>query len=442
MYVLLLIITLLLQISYYIFRKDFASPTFLFYIGYFIAAIAATYNITTWKIDIQDNLIAIFIIGWISFFLGELFTRELLYKEKGRGYLTDYEGELEIIKIEEIKIWIVLLIDFAITYLLYREVVRIAGLGGSFSLSMMANYKTNLMENSMSGLVIQTTKFTKGAAYIFLFIFANNIIAEERVTGRVIVKNLKYLYPGIIYCIQCLLRGGRYTVIAYIIALIFNFYFFAQYKYGWAYQVKLKTMIKMMCVVFGIFIAFWLLKETVGRTSSATFLEYISQYIGGPYELFSLYLKDRPSAANETFAGLLTSFNKMGLTDVAVRTYHEFRFTSNNIMLGNVYTGFRTYYNDYGIIGVGLLSFLLSLIFNIAYHKLRFVFDIYHKKFLMILYSSLLYCIVFNFFVDYFYARLSIGYFVEVLIMYITYLFVFRTKIKKGIIYDRCTQHG
>lgn len=431
MYFLLIVITLLLPISYYIFKKDFASPTFLLYIGYFIAAVAATYNISTWKIKIQEELIFIFLVGWISFFFGELFTRELLYKEKGRGLLPGYSNEIETIKIEHIKVWLIILIDCIITYLLYKEVVRIAGISGTSSLGLMVNYKNNLMENSMSGLVIQVTKFTKGAAYVFLFVFINNVMAEDKVTMRAIIQNFIYLFPGIIYCLQCLLRGGRYTVIAYIIALAFLSYFFAQYKYGWIYQIRIKTMIKMMGVIFGVFLAFWLLKEAVGRSSTATFVEYISQYIGGPYELFSLYLEDRPSPANETFAGLLTSFNKMGLTNVAVRSYHEFRFTSNNIMLGNVYTGFRTYYNDYGIIGVGLLSFLLSMIFNVAYHKLRYC-DIYNRKFLMILYSSLLYCVVFNFFVDYFYARLSIGYFIEVLIMYLIYLFVFKTKIERA----------
>lgn len=428
MYFLLFIITLLLPISYYVFKKDFASPSFLFYFGYFIAAVAAVYNITVWKIEISDQLIGIFIVGWLSFFAGEVFVRDMLFKEKGRGQLAGYERPIMTIEAEHFKVWIVIAVDLVVTYLLYQEVLRISQIDSSSSYSMMVNYKTNLMENEMSGLVVQTTKFTKGAAYVFLYIFSNNIVAEEKINFKAICKNFIYLCPGIIYCAQCLLRGGRYTVIAYIIALVFMIYFFIQYKKGWVYQIRLKAMVKMICLVFGVFVAFWLLKEAVGRSSAATFLEYITQYIGGPYELFSLYLEDPPSAANETFAGILTSFNKLGLTDVAVRTYHEFRFSPTNILLGNVYTGFRTYYNDYGIVGVGVLSFILSVIFNAGYHRLRYC-EIYDKKFLMILYSSLLYCVVFNFFVDYFYARLSLGYFIEVLVMYIIYLFVFKTRL-------------
>lgn len=432
MYFLLIVITLLLPISYYTFKKDFASPSFLMYIGYFIAAVAATYNIVAWNIDISNQLIAIFLTGWFSFFLGELFVREVLYKEKRRGGFISYNNNLREIKVEKVKVFIIILIDMIITLLLYREVVRIASIGGASSESMMYNYKANLFETGMSGLVTQTTKFTKGAAYVFLFVFVNNIIAQDKINKKYMLRNVLYLIPGIIYCVQCFLRGGRYTVIAYIIAVVFEVYFFMQYKNNWKYTVPLKIIVRMMGIVFVIFIGFWLVKEMVGRSSEASFLEYITRYIGGPYELFSLYLNDPPSASNETFAGILTSLNKLGLTDASIRAYHEFRFSTTNVLLGNVYTAFRTYYNDYGVVGVGLLSFLLSLIFNVAYHKLRRG-DIYRYKFQNILYSSLLYCIVFNFFVDYFYARLSLGYLIEIFIMYIIYFFVFRTRIKQRL---------
>ncbi|MBR5317391.1 MAG: oligosaccharide repeat unit polymerase [Lachnospiraceae bacterium] len=397
MYLLVIIVTLFLPLSYYTFKKDFASPSFLFFVGYFIAAVAAAYNIIAWEIDISDRLIFVFLIGWFSFFIGELFTREILYRESRRGNNLKYDNTIKSIYVERKKVWFFIIIDIVVTYFLYREVIRIAGNDGSSTFeNLMYNYKTNLLETNMSTLVTQTTKITKGAAYVFLFVFVNNIVNAGKVDIRILWKNCIYMVPGIIYCIQCFLRGGRYTVIAYIIAVVFMFYFFIQYNNKWKYKVKLRTIIKMLGLVYGIFIGFWLVKEIVGRSSTATFLEYITRYIGGPYELFNIYLKDPPSKEYETFAGLLTSFNKIGITDCSVRAYHEFRFSTTGVLLGNVYTGFRTYYNDFGLIGVGTLSFLLSVIFNIVYHKLR-KSSIYNKKFVLILYSSLLYCIVFNF---------------------------------------------
>ena len=60
---------------------------------------------------------------------------------------------------------------------MYREVSRIANIGGnSLSNGLIAGYKENALDNSISGFVTQLLKITKGTAYVCAAIFCNNII--------------------------------------------------------------------------------------------------------------------------------------------------------------------------------------------------------------------------------------------------------------------------
>lgn len=421
-------------LSYYTFDKDIFSPSFLLFIGYFISALATYYNTISWNVVITDKLILIMTTGWVAFFLAELFIRKAVYKEKRKGLPTQQLASINYTEINVSKIIMILFIgiDLIIFLLFYRDVARIAG--GSSSLSnLVLNYKNNLSETGLSTIVQQTIKYIKGFAYVSAYVFSYNVFLPNAITRRIIKKNAIYLIPGIIYIAQCLLNGGRYTALAFIIGFVFMMYLLIQFRDNWKHKLKCKTLVIAITFVFAIFVLFWAIKELVGRTSTATLIEYITEYIGGPYELFSLYLESPPSSfCFESFAGIINSFNKLGLTDLPIRTYHEFRFSNTNILIGNVYTAFRSYYNDFGIIGVGSLSFIMSCVFNIAYHKLRFSMNLKKSAFLVVLYSSLLYTVVFNFFVDYFYARFSIGLIIEIFVMYVIYYLLVKKRLVLG----------
>lgn len=178
--------------------------------------------------------------------------------------------------------------------------------------------------------------------------------------------------------------------------------------------------------------AFWFYKEFVGRTSEALFGDYIAQYVGGPYELFNQFVKENSNTVgtNETFAGLVESINKILGTSIKNLSYHEFRFTATGIMLGNAYSGMRNYYSDFGIFGVVIICFLYSAFFSKMYCRLAKSNNIYSMFFCFIYLGSIVYCLVFHFFSDYFLARISVGYFIEVLVMYIVYRIIVKTRFK------------
>lgn len=70
------------------------------------------------------------------------------------------------------------------------------------------------------------------------------------------------------------------------------------------------------------------------------------------------------------------------------------------------------------IFGVILFNYILAFVFSIKYYDLKYCSDITYKKaFSLTLYASFIYTVFFQFFTDYFFARLSVGLFIEVIFL-------------------------
>ena len=186
-------------------------------------------------------------------------------------------------------------------------------------------------------------------------------------------------------------------------------------------------------VVFVVgMVLFYYMKELVGRVSSLNFLEYITQYIGGSIQLLDQYVREFSHVTDvpfgETLTGLITGLRKLGLTTASLMKQLEFRYTPTGIYLGNVYTALRRYYNDAGWIGVVVFPAILSLIMNVFYRKVRLYKDNTIKHvYNTVVYASLLYVVPFQAMEDSFYInKVTIGYVMELVILYVCVLFVFK----------------
>lgn len=231
------------------------------------------------------------------------------------------------------------------------------------------------------------------------------------------------------------MKGGRFPVVAFIIGAFFLYYYFWRRTKGWGKVIPVKYIVRIVMIIAGVIAAFWFSKELVGRLSKDNdLMGYVTRYFGGGPVLFELYLKDSSmlhDAPNETFAGLISSLNKFGF-NLTGRAYHEFRAASG-IMIGNAYSALRNYYHDYSIFGVILFNYILAFVFSIKYYDLKFCSDITYKKaFSLTLYASFIYTVFFQFFTDYFFARLSVGLFIEVIFLRICFWFVMRLKVCFG----------
>lgn len=430
MYELLIFAILMLIISFNVFKKDIFSPSVIFFLGYIVSILFGIWNQKYWSIEISGLTKTIIILGFIFFFLGEFVSRYLFAKQNFNKNDADV---LKIKRIDANKIFLFLFIilNIVITYIVYKEIKNIAAIENDTTDNIINAFKSS--DYGLSGLATQLIKITKGSAYVYGFIAMNNLLFSIKNKKRNLF-DLCYLIPGIIYCFQCNLRGGRYTVIAFILGLLFIIYFLFQQSSGWIFKLKIRHYILIIIGTFVVIYAFWAVKSFVGRSDDSDFVDYIARYLGGSIKLLDLYLQNPPSDSMNTFADLYKSLEKIGFSGLQYTTYHEFRFSETGVLIGNVYTSFRNYYNDFGMLGVVILSFLKSVVLSTIYCYLRSK-KTYKSSFLIIFYMSLIYTIFFDFFVDYFYARLSIGYIIEVIIMCCIYYLIIHSNNKKIYLY-------
>ena len=426
---LLIFLILLLMISYLACDRDMMAPNVLYLAGFILAVIAADMNITAWGIDLSIKTMVVVLTGAISF-IGA----GAVYRMAHGRRLIQETVEIEHIQIARWKNIFVIVFGMVTMLLYYKEAVRLSAYADSYwkSFGVMVAYKRVVSYGSvtLNPIVNQMTKVVYSFGYIYMYIFMNNIFAS-REKNR-IIKNIEYLLPAFLFVAMSIIKGNRVDIMQLVVMGVFLYYMFLHRKVGWNKHISGK-MLKKAFLIFAIgMIIFYYMKELVGRVSSLNFLEYVTQYIGGSIQLLDQYIKDSTKSNavpfGETLTGLITGFRKLGLTTVTLRKQLEFRYTPTGIYLGNVYTALRRYYNDAGWIGVVLFPATLSLIMNAFYRRVRLYKNNSIKHiYKTIVYASLLYVVPFQAMEDSFYInKVTIGYLIELLILYICVLFTFK----------------
>lgn len=434
--VLFVIMASFLIISYIVCDRDMMAPEVLFIAGFILAITAAIMNIEAWGIDLSIKTFLIIIVGTVSFMLSGLCYRTIHNKESIKN-----GEELSYIKIPRWKTVLVIFFDLITIFLYYHEVTRLANYADPYwrVMGVMVAYKRVISFGSMTinPIVNQLTKVVYSFGYIYIYVFINNHFAIEGAKQK--KSNAEYMIPVVLFGMMSIIKGNRIDIIGLIVMAVFLYYMFLHKKIGWTKHVSGKLLRKALVIFVVAMIAFYYIKDIVGRVSSLNFLEYITQYIGGSIQLLDQYIRDGVASNKvpfgETLTGLITGLRKLGLNTVSLRKQLEFRYTSTGVYLGNVYTALRRYYNDAGWIGVIAFPAFLSFFMNRYYRKVRRCRGISESKmFKTIVYASLLYVVPLQAMEDSFYInKVTIGYAIELLILYVCVHFIFiKIKIWRG----------
>lgn len=426
---LLIILIFLLMASYVLCDRDMMAPDVLYIAGFVLAVIAASMNVSAWGIDLSAKTIMIIIAGTLSFV-----SVGMLYRFSHKKYAFQGHAEIEHIQVARWKNVLVIAFGILTMILYYKEAVRLSAYADSYwkSFGVMVAYKRVISYGDMSlnPIVNQMTKMVYSFGYVYMFIFMNNVFASKE--KHRVRRNIEYLVPAFLFVVMSIIKGNRVDIMQLVVMTVFLYYMFLHRKVGWNKHISGK-MLKKAIVIFAIgMVIFYYMKELVGRVSSLNFLEYITQYIGGSIQLLDQYVREGTHTTNvpfgETLTGLITGLRKLGLTTASLRKQLEFRYTPTDIYLGNVYTALRRYYNDAGWIGVVIFPAVLSLIMNAFYRKIRLYKNNTIKHvYGIVVYASLLYVVPFQAMEDSFYInKITIGYAMELVILYMCVLFIFK----------------
>ncbi len=433
----LLIVIVILWIFVIIINKDLFSPSSLLCLSYIFAVICAIYNIDNWKINLHYNTFFVIVIGIISFLLSSFIFKSLYREKKEEG-----KSKLNYIEIKQYKLIFLDIISFIIfaiyTFYFIKALGGFSALG-NFSVAMEIYRGKTLLHDMIliPGWINFLTKVCRAIAYIYTYIVVNNIIVRKKENIMHKQENkMLYLIGIILYLPLTLMSGGRYDLIVYMIFVLIIWSI--MYAIENSKKMQPKKIVKIGLIVIILLVAFSNFRGLVGRTNKSSTIDYVTEYFGGSIEIFDMYMQDHNHGSKyfgqETFAGVRKFLYQIKLLDNqrVSEEATEFRTIYNGKTIGNVYTGFRKMYQDFGMTGVVILQALMAIIFNKLYY------DCFYKKENSKIHKSILlsgciaFCLVLHSYSESFYSTvISFNYIVFFIIMMFISRFLLKIEIRR-----------
>ena len=314
MLVVMLIFLLILLFAVWESKKDLMSPSFLLLVGYIITTICSIYNAERWKSDISGYMLFIVSLGIISFIVGE----EVAGKIKPlKSYveLPERNNDLTsfVWKASTFRCLCMTVICIVSTFIVYKDVVRIAYLNFREWGNLLYNFKENLGDNSMNSAARIGMRLTKSIAYISAFLLMNNL-TEKKDNRRNLLVDIIYMGSIITYVVQSLLTGSRIAVIMILVGMMFLYLTLRYIKSGYKVHINIKRIIQAVMGITLICILFFNVQELVGRMQQSEGpIDYLTTYLGGSYDLFSQYLRENRSSNRqviETLSGVVDNLQR------------------------------------------------------------------------------------------------------------------------------------
>ena len=444
-YILFFILIIIYLVSYFVSQKFF-SPSCLICLSYIVAVYFAILNINVWKIDLSEKTFWIIIVGVLAFVMQFVIIYFLYYGNRMNVNKLKEKNKINQIKVDSkiINIFLIFETLSLLMYIYFSMKSMNVGLDITKFFTKISSYRLMKIDGEeISGIpfyVKQLIKLSKAFFCVYSYVIINNLIYAN-------VKNIKYKISikyffsfGLLVIIS-LFSASRFDL-AIMLTYVFMLYYILSYRHNNRKKVDLKKVIKLVTIIMVVIYLFSATKELFGRTGEYTTIEYLSHYFGGSIELLDLYIRNPITKSDiwgkETFFAINNTLSNFGVINAKYTIHLEWRY-SNGVSLGNVYTAFRMYYNDFGMAGVIILQILLSFIFSIGYIK-----SLESKEngidFGTIIYCYCIFSLVLHSYRDFFYSQIiSINYINIIIYVYVVKLIFENVKLsgRKGVIYDK-----
>lgn len=130
--------------------------------------------------------------------------------------------------------------------------------------------------------------------------------------------------------------------------------------------------------IFGLVI-FYYSASLIGRINTKGMFDYITYYCGGSIECFNQYVNNEKQIkmvrGEETFYNLISNLDSLGVTDYSLTEresgHLEFIYYKET-MVGNIYTAYRRWINDFGILGLVIFQGIMAVAMTILYNRAKY----------------------------------------------------------------------
>lgn len=397
--------------------NDFFQPSVIVCLSYVISILSAAVNIKVWDIDLHSNTFLVITAGAAIFVVVNGFVN-CIGRNKGKS---SFKKSLQYIRVQSFKIVLICLYQIGVAVVYAKTVKNLVSRDASFDdfSSMMAIYRQSSYSTSSDIKVPlalnQFVKLSEVFAFIFLYIFINNLILKSKRR-----RNLLNLLPVIIYGFQVILTGGRFELLVLVCGAVVLYNVLWHRKHGWNRQFGVKFFCKLIIILMLVFLGFYSSKALVGRTEKTDVITYITSYTGGSIQLLDMYLQDPIPKSNvwgkETFYAMNSFLVKLKLLNMDSYIPHlEFR-VSNNVIIGNVYTAYRRYIQDFGISGMVILQTIFALFYSIFYKRVKIKASNKKLDYGLLVYSMVAFPLFMHSINDNFYSNVVSGYYLIIIV--------------------------
>lgn len=448
-YILFIIVMLYVFISLNYTKGDLFFPATIVYLVFAFSLSFVIIEMSRWDGNLSDKAFEVLLIGLTAYMLGSLFSTKILSKIRVKKRIrilkseTTTSSEEAIPHILTLITTIVVLFDAIVLVKYYLDVRQSASSVGSFTDlgSMIGLYRNAGVSGELEVGISRFSAYGYMAMTALAYLY-EYILIVSAVQKRLSIKQfLINIVPIVLFGVCSILTGGRNPLIQLLVAALMMYYLLMKKFRGYSRKFNRRYTVKLIAIIVITLFVFSNMRSMVGRTNTLGTFDYLAMYIGAPLKLFDLFIQNPPAKVHEflgqeTFVNLwkwigsITHNSSMS----GLIMNKEFR-SFNGLQLGNVYTAFREYYYDFGVIGVIVLPFIHSAFFTTFYQKLnqnkmywkRNAFDLS-----VIIYSYLSVALVYYSIDDRLFQKfLSRGTFIEIMLVII--LAVLLPRIRIGI---------
>lgn len=326
-------------------------------------------NFREWG-DISGVTSGVLILGIMSFVFGGLSGRRKVVVRRHNTLKSNSENLNEI---SAFKTGLVCIFMGVVTVLEYHEILSISG--GVSGIAAVAAARQYLYINSTSfthtAFVLHGLYISRMLGLIYVFdLWYSPIIRHSKV-------NIISIVPVALYAVQTVLSTGRTEMLYFVYGIVVIGYILYMSSIKWQYrgeQKFLKYIYVAIVVAIALFVVMGNMRSSnVGKRSA---FDMLSGYGGSSISALDQYIAKYGTHSISNFWGeetqpllysILKALNISEHSSVAVMR----PITLRNYTTTNIYTAFRRYIHDYGLIGLVAISCIVGYLYSYAFNRIK-----------------------------------------------------------------------
>lgn len=219
--------------------------------------------------------------------------------------------------------------------------------------------------------VRQMGSYTNIVSYLTIWLLV--IIFISKKNKRNILKILLIIHL-VFALVDGMLSGSKAPIIG-IIMLFASTYFFVFYARRGSFYLSKRFIVRVLVIFVVLASSFRGLSMIIGRNiSERSNWDLLAEYCGAEIKNFDLYLHQNSKRDNSAIWGGNTFHSFYSEINLKFeKEKGEFQYVGNYI-LGNVYTQFRSFHEDFGTVGVFIMCFFIAFVSMFFYSRSTYVF--------------------------------------------------------------------